>query len=52
MVIKYDTSTATLPNELIALSATEDPRLIHDNSEVTSRETNAALTGTFQPGVT
>lgn len=42
----------TLPQELIAFSAVEEPRLMQAMSELTTRETATAWSGMFQPGVT
>lgn len=42
----------TLPQELIALRAVVEPRLMHARRELTSRDTPTALSGMFQPGVT
>jgi hypothetical protein len=40
------------PSELIALSATVEPRLMRDSRTLTTIETQTAWSGIFQPGVT
>ena len=52
MVRKYETSTAIAPKDVIAFSATEDPRLMSEMSEVRVIETMTAGRGMFQPGET
>lgn len=52
MVRKYETSTAMAPKEVIAFSATEDPRLMSEMSEVIVIETMTAGRGMFQFGET
>lgn len=52
IVRKYETSTARAPREVIAFSATEDPRLISEMSEVTPMDTVTAGRGMFQLGET
>ena len=52
MVMMYEVSIDTLPQELIAFRAVVDPRLMQAMSELTTRETATARSGIFQPGST
>lgn len=52
MVMMYEVRIETLPHELMAFSAVEEPRLIQAIREVTTRETPTDWSGIFQPGVT
>jgi hypothetical protein len=42
----------TPPRELIAFRAVEEPRLMQASKELTTRETQTARSGIFQPGDT
>ena len=52
IVTKYDARIETPPNELMAFSAVDDPRLIQASSEVMTKEMSTARMGMFQPGET
>lgn len=52
IVMKYDVRIETPPRELIAFRAVEEPRLMQASKELTTRETQTARSGIFQPGVT
>jgi len=52
MVMKYDERIETPPRELMAFRAVEEPRLMQESNELTTRETPTARSGIFQPGVT
>lgn len=52
MVTKYDTSTDIAPNDVMAFSATEDPMLMHERRQLTTRDSRTAGNGMFQPGET
>lgn len=52
IVMKYELKIETPPRELMALRAVEEPRLIHASKVLTTRETQTARSGIFQPGVT
>lgn len=47
IVTMYDVRIATLPSELMALRATEEPKLMHARSEETTKETATAWIGIF-----
>lgn len=49
MVMKYDVRIETPPRELIALRAVEEPRLMQESRDVTTKETTTDRTGIFQP---
>lgn len=52
IVMKYEMRSDTPPSELMALRATEDPKLMQERRHVTTKETRTARTGRFHPGVT
>jgi hypothetical protein len=52
IVMKYEERIETPPRELMAFNAVEEPRLIQASNELTTRETQTARSGIFQPGVT
>ena len=52
IVMKYDERIETPPRELIAFRAVEEPRFMQASRELTTRETQTARSGIFQPGVT
>jgi hypothetical protein len=52
IVMKYEERIETPPRELMAFKAVEEPRLMHASKELTTRETQTARRGIFQPGVT
>jgi hypothetical protein len=52
IVIKYDVRIETPPRELIAFRAVEEQRLMQASKELTTRETQTARSGIFQPGDT
>jgi len=45
MVMKYDVIIETLPRELIAFRAVDEPRLMHPSKVPTTRETESARSG-------
>lgn len=51
-MMKYEERIETPPRELMAFRATEEPMLMQESSELTTRETQTARRGMFQPGVT
>lgn len=52
IVMKYEVSRETPPRELIAFKAVDEPILIQASRELTTRETQTARSGIFQPGDT
>lgn len=52
MVMKYDTSVAMAPKEVMALRATEEPMLMQERSALTASEIMTAGNGIFHPGET
>lgn len=52
MVMEYDERIETPPRELMAFRAVEEPRLMQESRELTTRDTQTARSGIFHPGVT
>lgn len=52
IVMVYENRIEVPPSELIAFKAVEDPMLMSDNKLLTTKETQTARSGMFQPGDT